>query len=358
MALLDLGARTVGRVVRITVTDDDINSVIEMGFDRLLVERSTDNGITWAEVTQGGDRPVLVKDTKTYTWIDRNGAALYYYRTRYFSQHQRDGGASVSDASSDPSEPIQGVGLITQNVLTVSQFRKRFLYGIDVRNDYGKDLDDDALSFYLFQAIEWMELMLDIPLTPTSFVEKQDYNRDDYEAYNFIQLDKYPVLSIEEFNVQYPTGQTVVVFPAEWLRIDAEHGHLRVVPTQGTLSEILIGQGGSYLPAIYNGLMSLPQLFEIHYTAGFDTNKIPTNIIALIGMMASLVPLAQGGDQVLGPGVTNMSLSIDGLSQSVASALNGQSSAFGARMAAYAKQIEDQLPKLVDYYKGIRMAVA
>lgn len=358
MALVDLGSKALGRVIRISVTDDDINTVIGMGFDRLIVERSANLGVSYTEVSLPVDRPILEKDKTTYTWVDRSGAPAYLYRTRYLDTRRLAAGESFDDATSDPSDPIEGSGLATQCILTVPQLKQRYLFGVDFRDDTGKFLDDRTFQFYILAAIEWFEHQLDIKLLETSIVETQDYNVNDYQAYNFLQLDNYPLISVEEFNVQYPTGQTVVRYPNEWIRLDKEHGHLRVVPTAGTLSEILIGQGGSYLPAIYNGLQSLPHLFEIRYTAGFEDCRVPANILDLIGMFASLGPFNIFGDLIAGAGIANVSLSIDGLSQSIGTTSSATNAGYGSRIIQYLKQIKEQIPVLRRYYKGIRMAVA
>jgi hypothetical protein len=355
---VEIGSKALGRVIRISVSDPDINSVIGMGFDRLVIERSTNLGISYAEITLPVDRPVLEKDKLSYTWIDRMGAPAYLYRTRYLDTRRLAAGESFADATSDPSDPIEGVGLATQCILTVEQLKQRYLFGVDFRDDTGKFLDDSVFQHYIMSAIEWFEHELDIKLLETTIVEKQDYYASDYQAYNFLQLDNYPVISVDEFNVQYPTGQTVVNYPAEWLRIDKVKGHLRVVPTAGTLSEILIGAGGSYLPAIYNGLGTLPDLFEIRYTAGFEDCRIPANILDLIGMFASLGPFNIFGDLIAGAGIANVSLSIDGLSQSIGTTSSATNAGYGSRIIQYLKQIKEQIPMLRRYYKGIRMAVA
>lgn len=354
-----LSSKALGRVIKINVTDNDIATVVEMGYDRLVVERSTNLGLTWAEITIPNDRPILKATQRDYAWTDRSGSPSYLYRTRYLDTRRMAQVPPPADCGlSDPSDPIEGVGLATSCILTVAQLKQRYLFGVDFRDDNGNLLTDETFQFYILAAIEWLEHELDIKVLPTSFVDLQDYNRNDYQAYNFIQLDNYPLISVEEFNVQYPTGQTVVNFPNEWLRLDKEHGHIRVVPTAGTLSEILIGQGGSYLPAIYNGLLSLPHLFEIQYTAGFDECRVPFNILNVIGMAASLGPFNIFGDLIAGAGIANVSLSIDGLSQSIGTTSSATNAGYGSRIIQYTKQIKAELAMLRRFYKGIRMAVA
>lgn len=343
-----LSAKQVGTVVRIAVNDDDVNKVREMGFDRIAFERSTDLGLSWTEITRANERPVLEENKFDYVYIDRAGAATYKYRTKYVN--------TKTGTFGDPSDSVDGSGIILSKIVTVSQLKQRYLFGIDITDDNGQPLSDEVFTFYLLTAVEWFEHQLDIKLVPTTFIETQDYYSNDYNNFNFIHLDNYPIISVEKFSVKYPTGQTVVEYPPEWLRIDKESGHIRIVPTAGTLSEILIGSGGSYLPAIYSGMSNLPHLFTIEYTAGFE--RIPANILDLIGKFASLGPFDIFGDLITGAGIGNLSLSLDGLSQSITTTQSAMYGGYGSRIVSYGKQIKEQLPKLIHYYRGLRMTVA
>lgn len=338
-----------GTRIKISVHDDDIDTAIDAGFKRLVIERSTNAGLSWAEVSKPSERPVLEKGQLDYSFFDRFGDPDYQYRTRYIAEN---------DELTDPSEAIAGEGLALRNVLTVAELKQRYFFGVNLTNDRGEPLSDYIFQHYIVQAIRWMEHELDIPILPTSFVEHHDYYRNDYWAYNFIKLDNCPVISVEEFAVRYPSGQSVIVFPAEWFRLSPAEGHIQIVPTAGTLSEILVGQGGSFLPAIYNGLDYLPQLFRVTYTAGFEDGKIPRNLTDLIGMFASLGPFNIFGDLIAGAGIASISLSMDGLSQSIGTTSSATNAGYGARIIQYLKQIREQIPLLRRYYKGVRFVVA
>lgn len=341
-------AQNQGRVVRVTTNDPDIPTILQMGFRRLLVERSTDLGLSWAEITKPSERIVLNAEEVNYTFIDRFGDPSYKYRTRYASEDGKLCG--------DPSEPIDGSGALLLNVLTVPQLKQRYLFGIDLTDDRGVPLPDEVYTFYILAAIKWMEHQLDIKLLPTTIErEAHDYYRADYPEFNIIQLDDYPVISVEEFRVEYPSGQTVINYPPEWLRLDKNHGIVRIVPTAGTLSNILIAQGGSFLPAVFSGLSHLPDLFHVTYTAGFE--KIPENILDLIGMFASIGPFNIFGDLITGAGIGNISVGMDGLSQSITTTQSAMYGGYGSRTLQYAKQIKEQVPLLRRYYKGLRMVV-
>jgi hypothetical protein len=339
-----------GTCITISVSDAAVGDVIDCGFDRLVLERSLDGKLTWQEITKPDTRPVLERERTDYTVIDGNGDPSYWYRTKYID--------TKTGECSEPSEPIEGLGLAIRNILTVSQLKARYFFGTDITDDAGRPLSDAVFQHYILAAIRWFEHEIDIPILPTLFQDSQDYYREDYHAFNFIQLDNYPLVSVERFRVQYPSGQTVIEFPREWMRVDAEAGHLRIVPTAGTLSEILVGQGGSFLPAIYNGMAHLPHLFQVEYVAGFGHGQVPRNIVDLIGMFAALGPFHLFGDLIAGAGIATISLSMDGLSQSIGTTSSATNAGYGARIGNYLKQVKQQIPALRRYYKGVRMVVA
>jgi hypothetical protein len=119
---------------------------------------------------------------------------------------------------------------------------------------------------------------------------------------------------------------------------------------------MMIGAGGSYLPVIYGGMGNLPHLFEIEYTAGFT--QLPANVLDVVGMIAAMGPLNIFGDLIAGAGIANVSLSIDGLSQSIGTTSSATNAGYGSRIIQYTKQVKDQIPLLRKFYKGVRSHVA
>lgn len=334
-----------GTCITIGVNEPAIADVLACDFDRLVLERSTDGQLSWQEITAPDTRPVLNPGQADYVIVDGLGDPNYFYRTRYID--------TATSECSQPSEVVAGEGLAIRGLLTPAQLKARYFFGIDLTDDTGAPLSDEVFRHYILSAIRWFEHELDIPLLPTTFCELHDYYRSDYNAFNLICLDNYPVQEVLEFRVQYPSGQTVIEFPPEWFRLDAAAGTLQIVPTAGTLSEILVGQGGSFLPAIYNGMDYLPQLFQVQHIAGFGEGQVPRNIVDLIGMFAALGPFNIFGDLIAGAGIANISLSMDGLSQSIGTTSSATNAGYGARIKQYLEQIKKQIPVLRKYYKRV-----
>lgn len=341
-----VGATSRGNVVSLAINVPDVDEVRAAGFDRIAVERSTNSGLTWAAAGPADQRPALVGRQVDYAYRDLAGDPNYLYRVRYYSSDRAE--------LAEPGPEIPGAGLLIRDVLTVAQLKARYLFGVDLTNDAGEPLSDEVFRHYIVSAVRWFEHQLDIPLFETQFVnERHDYYRGDWQRYQMLQLDNYPLLDVQRFVVQYPSGQNVVEFPPEWLRVERAEGVVSVVPTAGTLSNILLGQGGSFLPAVYNGLDYLPQLFAVTYTAGFAPGTIPRNIIDLIGKFASLGPFNIFGDLIAGAGIATLSLSMDGLSQTIGTTSSATNAGFGARIIQYGKDIKAELPLLRSYYKRV-----
>lgn len=169
--------------------------------------------------------------------------------------------------------------------------------------------------------------------------ELHDYILNDYQMFAFISLYKPPVSAITKLAVRYPTNPTDTIWPLEWARLQFPN-QLHLVPTHGTLSQVLIGQSGSYLPIIYSSMSFLPQLFRISYKAGFAQNKLPFDILDALCKLAVISVFAARSDSIFPPGLTSMSLGIDGLSQSFGLLNNGQMPAvFGSRIAYYQREL-------------------
>lgn len=347
-----ISAARFGTRITVEVNVDNVTEVMEAGFNRLILERSTNLGLSWQEVTTPDQRRVLAQDKIDYTLYDRGGDPTYLYRTRFIDTRKNP------IELSEPSDPIEGAGLALLGILTVRELKQRYFFGVNITDDAGEPLPDAVFRHYILQAIRWFEHQIDIAILPTQFSEQHDYYRSDYNAFNLIQLDNSPVISIESFTAQYPSGQNIVEYPTEWLRLNKESGQVQIVPTAGTLSEVMIGEGGSFLPAVYNGMPYLPQLWSVQYTAGFEAGKVPRNIIDVIGMFASLGPFNIFGDLIAGAGIATLSLSMDGLSQSIGTTSSATNAGYGARIIQYLKQIKEQIPILRRYYAGPRMVVA
>lgn len=239
-------------------------------------------------------------------------------------------------------------------LLSAKELRENYLYNIHLNNNILDNLSDDAINFHIADAQEQIENFLNIKLKKQIYVDNLHFLNDEWRTWGYM-VTTYPVscaLSLEGF--LNTTKQ--VTYPREWLTVKKNgdeklnHRALYIVPAGSTtsISSSVIFAG--IVPQLgYLGSRSIPYYWTAVYTTGFDV--IPQDILGAIGKLASIPLLLQAGENALGrPGLTSTSISIDGLSQSIAS----QPGVYGARVKAYMEDLNNRiLPQMKSVYKGI-----
>lgn len=256
--------------------------------------------------------------------------------------------------------------------LTPKFLKDNYLLGLKFVDECGSEYPDSWYEQKINTACSQFEHHTQLKVMPTVFTkEKHDYYIRDYEHYAYIQLYNYPILpttgpDTPVVRAVYPTGQVVTTFPAEWVRADLKHGQIQLIPTQGSLSQVILGQGGSYLPIIYQGLGYLPHLFEVDYTAGFDTGQVPQVFLDAIAKLATMELLSVMGDTVRPAGVTSQSIGIDGLSESQGFQNSNEfAPIFSGRISQYKRELFGDprlgtmglFNQIRSYYRGINLWV-
>lgn len=97
---------------------------------------------------------------------------------------------------------------------------------------------------------------------------------------------------------------------------------------------------------------------EIDSTLAFDCkivikiNSLPPLLTKAILYTAAMLPLDTAGDLLLGAGIAQQNISIDGLSQSIASTASATSAGFGARIISYRDQLKTSMIALKRKYRA------
>lgn len=243
------------------------------------------------------------------------------------------------------------------NIPTVKILKQRYLHGVDFGDNNGKPLSNQAFEFYIKQAISYVEHQLEITIVPTQYTETHDYRAEEYEAWSFIQLKRKPVISVDSLQFRLEKDSSFMEIPTSWVRLENHPGQIQIAPTSGGLSSINYGQN-TFLPRLVVFNPDWPSFFRVTYTAGFERDRIPAILTHLIGMLAAIQALNIAGELILGAGIANQSLSIDGLSQTIGSTASASYSGYGARIELYAKDIADAVKTLRRYYaKNIKSVI-
>lgn len=304
--------------MRIIVGISDLDSVLER-YDQIKVYRADSYDGTYAEIG-AANRTRLRAGVARYLIYDDTGTTSSWYKTSFYH--------STTTAESDLSDPApaEDVG-ITSNLLSVDQLKAVYLFGLDLTNDEGEPYPDLLFEWSIKFAIDWLEKELDIKLLPTKVVERHDYYRRDYQEWVYTRLHNWPIIddltgatlpdtNLTRVKAIWPAQTEIFEFDQRWLRLHEESGQLQIVPGQGSITQMLITAGGSYLPLISAGRDMIPGLFEVSYTAGFPAGEVPYALREVLGKKASFGPLNIAGDLLGGAGIASQSIGIDGLSQS------------------------------------------
>jgi hypothetical protein len=229
-------------------------------------------------------------------------------------------------------------GLMAVEDVTAAYLQEDYLFGLELLDDTGNPYPDSFYEHAIIRAASKLETVCQIRLTPRTIIdEPHDYHVNDYQMFSFIKLWAAPVISVEQVRIVFPTSVEGVIFPKGWVKLDKNGGQIQLIPTAGTLSQVIMGQGGSYLPMIYHGGLSyLPQLFHIDYTSGFEEGKVPVMVISALCKLAVIDILTIVADVIYPPGMTSKSVGIDGLSESMGIMNNGQKPpVFTGRISQY-----------------------
>lgn len=243
------------------------------------------------------------------------------------------------------------------NLITTQQLKEAYLVGVKLVDENGQPFPNAIFENAIDSAVAWFELKTKVHLAPFEVPdEAHDFHSAEYMRFCWFNVYEYPVLSVNSITAIYPTGQVIMLFPQSWSKTYFKPGQIYLVPTAGTLSQVLVGQGGGYLPLLSGRLDYLPQLFHLNYTAGFAEGKIPQVVNDAIGLRAAVMVMGQAGTMVIESGLQSKSISVDGLSQSVAAA-TGQFGPYSGLINNYNQRLDDLILNIMQDFQGLRMVV-
>lgn len=238
-----------------------------------------------------------------------------------------------------------------ESLMTVKNLKERFIAGVDLTFDDGSPFPDSLFEYCISSAISTLEHELDIYIAPVQKADDVDFRTPNFYNWDFVQLDHYPIVSVDKWEVIFPSNQTLFEYPLSWIRLDADKGVVRLFPDRGQIPQWMVN--ASFYPYLVMGQSNLPHFYKIHYTAGFDVEKIPFAINEVIGIMASMLPLDIAGDLIAGAGIASSSVGLDGISQSISTTASATNAGYGARIISLKSRLKEHMTTLRNYYKGI-----
>lgn len=238
-------------------------------------------------------------------------------------------------------------GINTNLVISPSELKEIYFFGIPVVDHNGNQMSNDAINFYIEEAQTNIENYLGIRLIKQIIEESQDFQLVEFSRFGFIRVS-YPMVDAVHLD-GYINSLKQLEYPRDWLvpkktndgRMYTRNMH--IIP--GGASSVHSNGTIFYGIAPQMGYRSVPTYWRIQYVTGWD--RLPRDIVGVIGKIAAVSIFYPLGDLIFRSGVTSQSISIDGLSQST----TGQ--AFANRLKGYIAEIQSSMPILSNAYKGI-----
>jgi len=237
-------------------------------------------------------------------------------------------------------------------------------FGIPVTDPRtGEHLPDSFYQAKIEAAVAQAEKMLDIVILPRLLQEHHDFYSGDFSNFAFIHAFHKPILQVESVRIEYG-GNSLYAYPSSWWKVYNLPGHIQMLPS----TMLTGGSNGMSLAQVYPSLPMMtginstvgnnfaPQMMHIEYVAGMlppkrrgvtMPNEMHPDLWQLIIKMALKEVFEQWGRLIIGAGIANMSMSIDGVSQSIDTT---QSAMYGGASADIVQLNED----IAGLYKGLK----
>jgi hypothetical protein len=239
--------------------------------------------------------------------------------------------------------------------INVTFLTENYLFGVPLEDMYGNKMKHSMLMHYIDSAIHHTQRMLQILIRPTDIVDEvHDYYQNDFLSWGFLTVHKRPIIEVESMGMYFGDRQMFEI-PKDWIRSHSTAGQIQLFPTQGSAGSMIVARNGSFLPMIVGTYQHAPSMWRISYKAGME--DIPEDMVEYIMKRASVGILQVWGDLIIGAGIANQTISIDGLSQSIGTTQSPEFSGAGARIKNYMDDMKELERRLKDTYLGINLGI-
>lgn len=255
---------------------------------------------------------------------------------------------------------LEDYGLTVENV-------KANHFGIRVTDPRtGEHLPDPFYRSKIETAVAAVEKELDIVILPRLVQEHHDFYRNDFNSHMYIHTYHKPILQVEKVTLEYG-GNMVFNYPTRWWRVYNLAGHIQMMPSlllSGDQGPLSLAQAYSGYPMIagvphLTGSNHAPQLFHVEYVAGLLPPKrrgvtqpyeMHPDLWEVIIKVALREVFQQWGRLIIGPGIANMSIEIDGVRQSIDTTQSAMYGGASAEIVQLNEDIKDLFKRLKSYY--------
>ncbi len=245
-----------------------------------------------------------------------------------------------------------------------------------------KTLDDATLRRFICEAISWVENdLLATPIEPTNVVTDRDpttiqfaagvnaptpiFTDTDFDIIASPLTYFVPRTQGSWIQIQMPWPQLlrvdslfgaiantrVIDIDLEWIEHAEQSGLVQLVPFNQEIAFDFVGL--LWVNAI-RGASELPNFW--HYNAIVGLRDTPKELQELVAKKAAINALIVAG-MALRPGVGSISLSRDGVSESVSYTTTAQYGIYTGTITAYKEWIQEETGRLRAKYRGLTMVI-
>jgi len=261
--------------------------------------------------------------------------------------------------------------MILKSGLTAALIRSRYLCAIP---HVSAVFEDEGIEFFIQAAESAVEslfhtLLINGRVVTDTSIFTGDYDKEDepydlepreVQSWFWIQLRYQPIIAINELKLINPYDNTVMyTASADQLRLKKQMGGVQIAPFFFQVGLAFAETGGiAPFPFIFGGsaddrlINTVPNCFQLDYQAGWETvDKIPTEIVDLIGrkaMLEILTNLSVGANDDF---ISGQSTSVDGVSESISTG------GFERFIEIYKKGVDELTEQCRQRYFPIEMAI-
>lgn len=344
----------------------DLHGVVFYTGYELQRKSDTEDWQNWNGTSWGGAAAVLPSNRFTDYSLS---SGIYKYRVRaqyqsdsvYYSDWVESSWVRFASASAAAIGWTLGNYSVPEGefgeILTADDLRRTYLWGVPFTSTTGTQYTDDQIRAMIASTVAEFEHVLNLTIQKrvikcaddlpgdAAYDETEDayyYHRMNWNAGGRLNTKRRPIISVERFEL-YTITMGRIMDLMGWLRIDHKKGVLHFYPRMDQARGTTMSTYPPFLTQGYLRNQSYSNAYRVDYTAGFeDASKVPWDLRDIIGKAAACRLLNIIGDGLIA-GFANMSLSLDGISESFGTTASATNAMYGARINQYLKEIETWL---------------
>ena len=267
-------------------------------------------------------------------------------------------------------------------MLTPDTLKSTYLRGMTLADEHGRPISDALMESKIRSVRAAFERRYSVSLSPVTvrmgkavipgepfetpdapLLQRDARTHDprDFEGNRHvsIKLPVGPVVRVLSVCLQLPGGKPVA-WHKSWLQLNRKTRTVQIFPQGPGISLMPLNANALGLIFLNSG-STIPNAWQVAYLAGYteeDLTGADADVLNALGMLTAIAVLIPGSiDQFLAAGVSGVSASVDGLSNSTQLMQNSGNLKFGVLIQAY----RDELKTWEKLYQqrgiGIRMAV-